>query len=531
MAEVVIDLIGKDNASGSIRSTESALGGLKNALVACGVAAAAYKAIDYLKDSAMLAAQVGMQEVALRHVGAQAGYTRKELDGYTKALEDQGITTRESINNLTRMAQSHLDLAAASKLARVAQDAAVISNENSSQTFEALLHGITTLQPEVLRQHGIIVDLEKAYSAFAATSGRAAKDLTQQEKQQIALNAVLDQGKVIAGTYEEAMGTVGKQITSMPRYIEETSLAIGKGLMPVLSESMFVFKDFVTAIGKNDDALKGIGKTVILVGIGVATFAQGFAMAGQGLLLTAGLIVKAFDEEKGNSILRMGNQVGEFAKQIGNASSSLMVAFSDLDNYTSKANDSAAASDAIARKAREAADAMKAESVSIDTASASNIELAATSAAVNDKLATTITNLQGVSSAVVEANGYWAQYIDEVSGITVRVRAETLPDYKAPAASGGGGSSYSTGTSAPWTAGPQMPSFDIGIDRVPQDMPAFIHRNEAVLKPADAENWRKGKAGGTEVHIHAQVITEASIGPLARMLQQAMEDNFFHARA
>lgn len=38
-----------------------------------------------------------------------------------------------------------------------------------------------------------------------------------------------------------------------------------------------------------------------------------------------------------------------------------------------------------------------------------------------------------------------------------------------------------------------MPSFAVGIDSVPHDMVAKIHKNEAVLSASDAEAWRKGK--------------------------------------
>ncbi len=43
-----------------------------------------------------------------------------------------GITTQESSGIVTRFIQNQLSLADATKLARVAQDAAVIANQNSS---------------------------------------------------------------------------------------------------------------------------------------------------------------------------------------------------------------------------------------------------------------------------------------------------------------------------------------------------------------------------------------------------------------
>lgn len=41
-----------------------------------------------------------------------------------------------------------------------------------------------------------------------------------------------------------------------------------------------------------------------------------------------------------------------------------------------------------------------------------------------------------------------------------------------------------------------LPMFDQGTARVPFDMPAMIHQNEAVLTPSQADEWRNGGSGG-----------------------------------
>ncbi len=48
-------------------------------------------------------------------------------------------------------------------------------------------------------------------------------------------------------------------------------------------------------------------------------------------------------------------------------------------------------------------------------------------------------------------------------------------------------------------AKPALPSFASGIDRVPRDMPALIHKDEAVLPKTQAEDFRRGGSSGMSI--------------------------------
>lgn len=203
----------------------------------------AYKLLEQLKDATMLAARVDTLNVSLNAVGKNLGYTGAQVREYVKDVQTMGIAHVEAQTTIMRMMQAQLDLNKATQLARVAQDAAVIGNMNSSQALEAMLHGITTLQPEVLRNLGITVNLENEYQKFAQTTHRTASSLSMQEKQQVALNAVLREGEKIAGVYGDAMGSVGKQISSLPRYISDVSERVGNLFTPALSVAVIAYTE------------------------------------------------------------------------------------------------------------------------------------------------------------------------------------------------------------------------------------------------------------------------------------------------
>lgn len=216
-----------------------------------------YKVVDaakeLMKESALLAARVETLGKVLETVGTNTGRSKEEMHAYAEGVKAMGITTQESMQTIIRMSQANMDLAKAQDLARVAQDAAVIGNVNSSEALGHLIHGIQSAQVEVLRTIGINVNFEESYKRVAAETGRAVDSFTEAEKANIRLQAALQAGTNIAGTYEAAMSTTGKQITSLPRYIEEVKLKLGEMFTPALQAAV---EQFTYEIKKLDETLQ-----------------------------------------------------------------------------------------------------------------------------------------------------------------------------------------------------------------------------------------------------------------------------------
>lgn len=194
----------------------------------------AWKLGEMVKDTALLAARYETLGVVMGVVGNNAGYTSVKMNEYEASLRKTGIAAIESRTVLTRMAQAHLDLAQTSKLARVAQDAAVIGNINSSEAFERMVTGIKAGEVEILRNIGLNVNFEQSYRVLEAQLGRHKGALNEAEKTQARMNSVLQAGTGIAGAYEASMGTAGKQILSMQRYIDDLKVKAGASFQDVL---------------------------------------------------------------------------------------------------------------------------------------------------------------------------------------------------------------------------------------------------------------------------------------------------------
>jgi len=224
---------------GAEKATESVTKSFSNQLMVVKTLAKGYAALkmaQYIKDATMLAARYETLGVVMRVVGNNAGYTGAQMDEFTRSLQETGISLVESRQSITRMVQAHLDLTKASKLARVAQDAAVIGNINSSEAFQRLVYGIQSAQAEVLRNIGINVNFETSYKKVADATDRATTSFSEAEKAEIRMDAVLDSNTTIASSYAASMETVGKQMLSLPRYLENIKVGFGLAFTPALAE-------------------------------------------------------------------------------------------------------------------------------------------------------------------------------------------------------------------------------------------------------------------------------------------------------
>ena len=194
------------------------------------------------------AARTEVLDVAMKSVARASGYATQALQEHRKAVMDMGIAEQEASQILTRFMQAQLDTADAAKLARVAQDAAVIAGYNSSQAAEQMTEAIAKQRPELLSAFGMTRNMNEIYNDYAKTVGKINTQLSEAEKKQAMLNYILKEGEKIAGTYEASMGAVGKQIGSLPRYWDTLKNAIAK---PFALPAISVIVDGITNSLKN----------------------------------------------------------------------------------------------------------------------------------------------------------------------------------------------------------------------------------------------------------------------------------------
>jgi hypothetical protein len=211
----------------------------KVALAGFGVAgaAAAGAAVKfglYVKDATLAAARTSEMRAVLGLLGERAGWTTSQIDDSVQAMKNLGIRTDVSLEILSQFARNQLDAADATMMARTAQDLAVLSGRDSSETLAELNYAVQTQNSslQVFRDLGIQAGV--ALKSYADELGVTADELTKTQRMQAMLNAVQDKGADIAGVYTTAMEEPGKALRSLPRHFYETAVSIGQAFLPAL---------------------------------------------------------------------------------------------------------------------------------------------------------------------------------------------------------------------------------------------------------------------------------------------------------
>lgn len=228
-------------------------------IVAIGATGLASALKNYVKEAFEIAARNEVLSTSLSVVAKNVGHTNVAFETQAEIVRRLGITTEESREAVLSFAQAELSLAETSKVARAAQDLAVIAGKNSSDAFETLKVAIETMQPRLLRQFGILTNLNKLYSDHGKEIGKTGRELSSFEQRQAVLNLILSEAEKVSGAYEAAMNNVGKQMGSTARFVEELQNKVGQGFLPVMNQLTLMFNNTLGWLAKVNPSVLALG--------------------------------------------------------------------------------------------------------------------------------------------------------------------------------------------------------------------------------------------------------------------------------
>lgn len=246
-----------ENAAGNFLrtlGTVSAVGGA--ALVALGM------------KSFQTAATVQELDTVMQVVGSTTGKTYEALLETANAIRSNGIEMASAQQMAIKFAKNSLNLADAADIARTAQDLAVISQSNSTDTANRLTHAVLNLNSMMLRNAGVQTTVSQAVRRYSQENNIAVKSMTTAQKQQAVVNAILEEGKKIAGVYSMSMNNAGKVLRSFARISSDIQGEVGKPLIeafgPLILQVYELYKNFSLLI-REGGALEPIIKAATAV--------------------------------------------------------------------------------------------------------------------------------------------------------------------------------------------------------------------------------------------------------------------------
>lgn len=230
----------------------------------------AMKAMSWGKDlvtsSLMAGARLEQLTGVSQFLGERAGYTKQYIEELAREIEHSGIAGIDTRDAIVKLIGANIDLSKAAQLSATAQNMATISGASSTETFSRIVRAITTLNPELLKSAGFTTTVESAVRAYAETTGKSASALTGAQKQQILLNAVLEEGASKAGLYGLSMEYASKQAGSSERAWQQVSEQIGTVLLPITNIAIKSWYQFGTsvrdAVIRSQDELKPFAATI-----------------------------------------------------------------------------------------------------------------------------------------------------------------------------------------------------------------------------------------------------------------------------
>lgn len=131
-------------------------------------------------------------EMLTKNAGVAGDVLKDALEKAAKGLVDDEELLKAANKSLLTFEGSARQLPEIFDLARKATS---MFGGNLVSNFEAINQAIATGNQRALKNMGIIVDSDEAYKKYAASVGTTVAGLTDNEKKQAMLNAVLDKGK------------------------------------------------------------------------------------------------------------------------------------------------------------------------------------------------------------------------------------------------------------------------------------------------------------------------------------------------
>lgn len=201
-------IIGTANSTKSFSKLSQTIGDGGHGLVgAYATLAANIFAVSAAFNALRSAQQAEMVLQGLEAQGARTGRTLTVAADKLREMVGFGISAQDSMKATAQFTSAGFSTDELQKLGKVAQETSLALGRNLPDSLDRLIKGTTKLEPELLDELGIMTKLGDSTAAYALKTGKSATSLSQFEKRQAFLNAVLEEGRLKFGGISDSVDT------------------------------------------------------------------------------------------------------------------------------------------------------------------------------------------------------------------------------------------------------------------------------------------------------------------------------------
>ena len=248
--------------SGSLSDLGSVVTGINQAME---IAAKGMRLASEAYDFGRTGAEVEKTEFAFRRMASSVGANADVILAELKDLTGGTISEFELMQKTAKATTLGIPIDKVAEFAEVARAAAAAMGESTSFMFDSIVTGTARQSKLILDNLGIIIKEGEVYEKEVQRLGRA---LTDTEKRQAFLNAVLVSGQAIIKDIGDTSGLAFEQFAAFESTLEDTkntiALIIGQEFGDVLAEWNTELSGFVKS-SEFEETLSLLGD--ILVGI------------------------------------------------------------------------------------------------------------------------------------------------------------------------------------------------------------------------------------------------------------------------
>lgn len=255
------------NSTKEFSKMAQGMGGLVGAYATVAASVFAVSAaFQFFKTAADLSALTSGQEIFASRTGTSMKLMTANIQEATGGL----VAFREAAQAAAIGQAAGLTADQMERLGKVAKNAGTILGRDVTDSFNRLTRGAIKAEPELLDELGIIIRINDAAEMYARTVNKNAQDLTQFEKSQAVVNAVLEQG-------ESKFQDIGNSVNQVAKFGAAFQNTFKKLSEPVADVANFI-------AGALQDSILAVSAVMGILGLNIV---KAFAPAGPALKNTA----------------------------------------------------------------------------------------------------------------------------------------------------------------------------------------------------------------------------------------------------